>query len=236
MQVHPHLVFELLAYTVGFQLFRSLRRREGDPVADPLTRAWTMAAGVVGAVAGAKALFLFEDPAATWAHLADPARLFGGRSIVGALRGGLVGVELAKKVLRVEVATGDVYVLPLCVGIALGRVGCHLTGVADGTHGVQTSLPWAMDLGDGVGRHPAALYEIGVLAVLGATVGRWRPATPGDRFKVFMVAYLTWRLGIEALKTQPFPYLGLSAIQVACALGLLYYAALFWRRRTSIAR
>ena len=32
-------------------------------------------------------------------------------------------------------------------------------------------------------------------------------------------------LAAEAIKTQPFPYLGLSGIQVACAIGLAYTVA-----------
>ena len=28
------------------------------------------------------------------------------------------------------------------LGVAIGRVGCFLTGLADHTHGVATSLPW----------------------------------------------------------------------------------------------
>lgn len=236
--LHPHLIFELLAFSIGFQLFWALRRRQGDVVVDPLVRIWLLASATAGAALGAKGLALFVDPAHTLAHLGEPVVLFAGRSIVGALLGGLAAVELAKRWMSVSVATGDLYVVPLCVGIAVGRIGCFFSGVGDGTHGIETSLPWGMDLGDGLARHPTALYEIGALSVLGAVLGRWRPARPGDRFRAFMVGYLAWRLGIEALKTQPFPYAGLSAIQVAALGGLLYYAGSWARasRQTSSPR
>jgi hypothetical protein len=40
-----------------------------------------------------------------------------------------------------------------------------------------------------------------------------------------MVAYLGFRLLIDFIKPDFHPMLGLSAIQIACLLGLLYY----WR-------
>ncbi len=45
-------------------------------------------------------------------------------------------------------------------GLAVGRIGCHLAGLTDGTHGDPSSLPWAVDFGDGIPRHPVNLYEV----------------------------------------------------------------------------
>ena len=45
------------------------------------------------------------------------------------------------------------------VGVAIGRIGCFVVGLADYTYGTPTSLPWAWDFGDGVLRHPVQLYE-----------------------------------------------------------------------------
>ena len=30
----------------------------------------------------------------------------------------------------------------------VGRIGCFLSGLPDGTYGLPSSLPWAIDLGD----------------------------------------------------------------------------------------
>jgi phosphatidylglycerol:prolipoprotein diacylglycerol transferase len=73
----------------------------------------------------------------------------GGKMIVGALMGGLLAVEWAKRRLGVTVRTGDLFALPLCAGIAIGRVGCFLTGLEDHTVGAHTTLPWGVDVGDG---------------------------------------------------------------------------------------
>ena len=52
-----------------------------------------------------------------------------------------------------------------------------------------------------------------------------RPRLPqnGELFRIFLVSYLGWRLVIDFLKPEP-TLAGLSAIQWACLLALLFYA------------
>jgi prolipoprotein diacylglyceryltransferase len=175
---------------------------------------------------GSKLLALLDHPAEALERIRSLTVLVGGKSIVGGLLGGLVAVELAKPRLGLRASTGDLYALPLCLAIAIGRVGCFLTGLEDQTHGVATALPWGVDFGDGVVRHPTQLYEIGVLALLAAVLVRRRAALhrPGDVFRLFMVSYLGWRLGVEFIKPEHPLWLGLTAIQLACVAGLVYYA------------
>ena len=90
----------------------------------------------------------------------------GGKTIVGALVFGMIAVELMKRYIGLQQSTGDLYAIPLALGIAIGRIGCFLTGLADDTYGVATSLPWGVDFGDGVHRHPTQLYEIAFLLAL----------------------------------------------------------------------
>src|ERR1700687_941784 len=123
LQIHPHWVFEALAYAVAFRLYLTLRRREGDPLDDD-TRWWVIAAAAAGAAVGSKVLYWFEDPRLTLAHWHDPIFLMGGKTIVGALIGGLLAVEWIKHRLGITRRTGDLFALPLCVGIAIGRIGC----------------------------------------------------------------------------------------------------------------
>lgn len=73
-------------------------------------------------------------------------------TVVGGLLGGLVGVELSKKIIGVRTSSGDLFSYPLILGMMIGRVGC-LGGLEDNTYGEATTLPWGMDLGDGVMRH-----------------------------------------------------------------------------------
>lgn len=100
-----------------------------------------IAAAVAGAALGSKLLFCLEDPKLTWHNLHNPAYLMGGKTIVGALAFGLVSVELMKRYIGLRQSTGDLYAIPLALGIAIGRIGCFLTGLADNiplTHSILT--------------------------------------------------------------------------------------------------
>jgi prolipoprotein diacylglyceryltransferase len=152
-QVHPHLLFESLSYFIGFRVYLALRRRAGDTVIVPMRWA-TLSAAAAGAALGARGLAWLADPAATFTA---ESLLLGGKTIVGGLIGGLLGVELVKLAIGVRRSTGDLYAPALAVAIAIGRIGCFLTGIADDTVGTPTSLPWGIDFGDGIPRHPTQL-------------------------------------------------------------------------------
>jgi len=242
------MVFEALAYSVATVVFLMLRRRFGDCIPS-LTRWVVVATAVACAALGSKALFWLEDPALTWRNLHDPAYLMGGKTIVGALVFGMAGVEIMKRYIGVEQSTGDLYAIPLALGIAIGRIGCFLTGLSDNTYGVATSLPWGVDFGDGIRRHPTQLYEMVFLVLLApilygimksirqsaADCSRARHTwQPGDVFRFFMVAYLSFRLICDFLKPYPRVFLQLSTLQWACVLCLLYYSRDVWRWLTPL--
>jgi phosphatidylglycerol:prolipoprotein diacylglycerol transferase len=207
-----------------------------------------VAAAVAGAALGSRLLYWLEDPQLTWQNFRDPAYLMGGKTIVGALIFGLISVELFKRYIGVRQSTGDLYAIPLALGIAIGRIGCFLTGLSDNTYGTPTTLPWAIDFGDGIPRHPTQLYEIVFLLLLipilykivilsGAEASRSETSAeskdpyphhslflPGDAFKFFMTAYLSFRFLCDFIKPYPRIFLGLGGIQWACLLTLLYYS------------
>jgi phosphatidylglycerol:prolipoprotein diacylglycerol transferase len=222
-----HTVFEALAYAIGFRTFL-LTRRALAPAAFAQNEhvVWVGVGAIVGAALGAKLSFWIDDPVAAFADFPNLRHLLEGKSIIGALLGGVLGVELAKKVARVENSTGDAFVLPLTVGMCIGRVGCFLAGIGDHTYGVPTALPWGVDFGDGLRRHPTQLYEIAFLLAQYALLHRFRNAfvTPGDRFRAFMIGYLLFRLLVECIKPVFYVYPGgLSGLQWLCVAGLTYY-------------
>jgi prolipoprotein diacylglyceryltransferase len=220
--IHPHIFFETLGYFVGFRVYLWMKKQRGDVVTRD-TRWSVIAAAAVGGMLGSKLLFWFEDPAATLNHMHTPAFLLGGKSIVGGLLGGTIAVEIVKRFIGERQRTGDLFAVPLCVGIAIGRIGCFLTGMSDQTYGVATSVPWSVNFGDGVARHPTQLYEIAFLLLLAAVLSRARFAVQGDAFRAFMVSYLIWRLLVDVIKPE-VKWMGLGAIQITCMLGLVYYA------------
>jgi len=224
---HPvwHPVFETLSYAAGYAVFRRLRDRQGDVVAEP--QRWTvLAAAAVGALLGSRSLGLAEQwptVQTAWQSGHLLAMLFspGGKTIVGGLLGGWLGVEIVKHISGIRRRTGDLFALPLCVGIAVGRIGCLLAGLADDTFGKPTNLPWSVNLGDGIGRHPVQIYEIIFLIILGLLIGTRAKLPEGARFRIFLGGYLAWRLAIDFLKPQPLVH-GLNLIQWSCVAGIAF--------------
>lgn len=233
----PHLVLEVLAYGLGARVFwQGASARPQPAKAD---RWLLFGCALFGAAAGSKGLHVLEHLPALLER-GELASWLGGKSVLGGFLGGTLGVELGKKAIGWRASTGDAWVPALTVGLVLGRLGCQLSGTWDQTYGNVTSLPWAWDYGDGLGRHPVALYELVlVLSLWALTRRRWLSA-PGATFAAFMGGYCALRFGLEFLK-PPFGaaapttlevarFAGLTAIQWAALLGGLGYAAL-WRRR-----
>ncbi|GAB3041788.1 prolipoprotein diacylglyceryl transferase [Oleiagrimonas citrea] len=223
-----HTVFEVLAYSAGFQTYLWQRRRGVDgSVHDRDLMAVVAVGAIVGAALGAKMSYWLDDPLTAFAHFPDWRHLLEGKSIIGALLGGLLGVEVVKRFWGVRQSTGDNFVLPLTVGMCIGRIGCFLGGLGDHTYGIATTLPWGVDFGDGIARHPTQLYEIVFLLAQYAWIrARWHRFTlPGDRFRAFMIGYLAFRLLVEFIKPVFYIWpLGLTGLQWLCVAGLLYYA------------
>lgn len=221
-----HLLCDLLAYSLGFQLYLYLRRRPGEIRLQAEQSAWILVGCIFGALIGSKLLAWSEAPTLYWALRRDPNFWFGGKTIVGGLLGGWAGIEIAKKCMGITASTGDVCVYPIILGMCIGRVGCFLTGLADNTCGVRTSLPWGVDYGDGIPRHPAQIYEILFLLGLGAVLWLKRGAldVPGMKFRWFMLGYLAFRFYIDFFKPHWTVFGGLSGIQWGCLAGFLVCA------------
>ena len=232
-----HGVFEYGGIALGVLLYRRQQARAG---AGGLTRPGNFAVMVgllAGAAIGNKLVFLIERPDA-WDLLVSGQAAFPGQSIVGGLLGGLIGVELAKALTRQTRSTGDAMVWPLTWGILVGRMGCYLAGLHDDTFGLPSALPWAMDFGDGVPRHPTQLYDMAlVLALALAVHGRFN-AVPGLAFKLFLSGYLAWRLIVDGWKPVPHAYAwGWSGIQWVCAVALAAYLPIVkraWQQRGNL--
>ncbi|MEW4369682.1 prolipoprotein diacylglyceryl transferase [Paenibacillus kandeliae] len=163
LRIHPHVLFETLSYFIGFRIYLWTRRPSGM---SKLVSLQILAGTILGAALGSRLLFWLEDPAATWAQLSQGHLLWGGKTIVGGLLGGLIGVELAKRWAGWKSSTGDDFAYPLMIGMAIGRIGCFLTGLEDRTYGVATTWITGVDFGDGIMRHPTQLYEIVFLLLL----------------------------------------------------------------------
>jgi uncharacterized membrane protein YeaQ/YmgE (transglycosylase-associated protein family) len=154
-------------------------------------------------------------------------------SVVGALAGAIVAVEVYKAVRGVAGSTGGVFVGPFALGVVVGRWGCLFAGLPDGTYGTPSALPWAVDLGDGIGRHPVEVYESAAMAVFLALyfegLARRRPWALRRGFYALCMWYGASRFGWEFLKPYP-PLIGpFNVFHILCG-GLVVYGWVYYAR------
>ncbi len=227
-EISSHLVFELLAYTIGFRYFLWLRKKNSDTITND-HRMVLLIAAATGAFVFSRLIGFLENPD-SWKDEFSLQSFFGNKTILGGLFGGLLAVELCKKTMGITKSSGDLLTYPLLLAMIIGRIGCFLAGLEDGTYGVESSLPWAIDFGDHVRRHPTNLYEILFLIMLWIFIrmveSKYKFAD-GARFKIFLSGYFVFRFFVEFIKPAYRFDFGLSMIQITALVGILYYYKIF---------
>lgn len=202
-----------------------LRKRNTDVITSN-NRLSIILGAALGALVGSRLVGFLENPLIEFT-LNNAITLLNTKTIMGGLFGGLLGVELAKKIINESQSSGDLFVFPIILGIFIGRVGCFLSGINEFTYGKVTTSAFGMDLGDGLLRHPTSLYELFFLIFLFIvlkTVNNRLQLKNGDLFKIFMLSYFGFRFCIEFLKPNVFYTIGLSSIQILCVICWLYYS------------
>lgn len=225
-----HLILEYSAFFIAFRYYVNLRKKSVDHISS--TRRLSIILGAaLGALIGSRLIGLLENPMNL--SSINFIQLLNTKTIMGGLFGGLLGVELTKKIIGEHLSSGDLFVFPILVGIFIGRIGCFLSGVNEFTYGKETDFLLAMDLGDGLLRHPIALYELGFLALLFFLlkhIQRSYKHDNGELFKLFMLSYFGFRFFIEFLKPNVFFIGGLSTIQLLCVICWMYYTPYFIKK------
>ncbi len=226
IKINIHLVLEYLAFFVAFRYYVWLRKKSTDAISTS-NRLSIILGAIVGSLLGSRIMGYLENPIL---HIKAEQfmQLLNAKTIMGGLFGGLLGVEAAKKMIGEKNSSGDLFTFPIMLGIGIGRVGCFLSGTKEFTYGKETTFFTGMNLGDGLLRHPTALYEIIFLLVLAIFLQKIRHLTineNGLQFKLFMLFYFGFRFFLEFLKPNVFYFLGLSSIQWLCVVCYIYYIA-----------
>lgn len=236
LPVNVHLVLEYIAFFVAYRYFIFLRRRKADTISTS-NRLSIILGAALGALIGSRVMGYLESP--MFSTAISLWELVNLKTIMGGLFGGLLGVEIAKKIIAESQSSGDLFTLPIIVGIFIGRIGCFLSGTKEFTYGITTTFIAGMDLGDGLIRHPLAVYELVFLAFLFFALKRAYEKSNWERgmlFKVFMVSYFGFRFLLEFLKPNTFFILGLSSIQWLCVLCFVYYRKTLLRLSSAYAK
>ncbi|MBI2133856.1 prolipoprotein diacylglyceryl transferase [Candidatus Woesearchaeota archaeon] len=208
--IHVWGIFAALGFIVGmFFASREAAKRGLDPDAIHDSAPWVM----LGAIVGARIVFLLENPWAVSGFFDIFSVWNGGLAFHGGFFGG-VGVFLAYmrhkglSVLRYS----DAIAPGIAIGHAVGRLGCHVTGMHVGK---ESSLPWSI-FHEGAARHPVILYEIAALLLIFFVLlwvrERKFSRVDGRVFFMYIALYSFARFFIEFFRTDPV-YFGFSAAQ-----------------------
>lgn len=177
---------------------------------------------LIGGVLGAKLLEWLINFRYVAAHLSDWLALLSGRTIVGGLIGGTIGVIVTKRILHIKDKRGNLFAPAVALGVAVGRIGCFLRGCC---YGKPTSLPWGVNFGDGVMRHPTELYEAVFMLIMFIWLQRVKDRPdikPGQLFNRLMVAYFCYRFLVEFIKVEPATYFHFTVFQYI-SVGVIIY-------------
>ncbi|MDP2306164.1 MAG: prolipoprotein diacylglyceryl transferase [Pseudomonadota bacterium] len=217
---------------LGIALAATVRRREVARLGYDRTPGHALIgfAALFGGLFGSKLGMALFVPPAELARLGYAALAFDftGKTVVGGIAGGYLGVELAKRLVGVRHSTGDAFAVALPLAQGVGRIGCFLHGCCIG---VETNGPLGVVIG-GTSRHPTQLYEAAL--DLGLAVWIWsireKPRPAGHLFKLALLGYATIRFALEPLRGDKGWQIGpLTAVQIACALAIVGFGVALLR-------
>ena len=184
-------------------------------------------AAIGGAILGAYGLQLPADlfgwSAPVPAGFGGDALPLGGRTVLGGLLGGWLGVEAGKRLARVRQPTGGDFALPLALALGCGRLGCLCAGCCAGR--VCDAAWYATPDAAGTPRLPVqaleSMFHFAAAVALAVLAARRR--LPTQRVAIYLAAYAVVRFLLEYWRQHPVVAWGMSWHQFL-AIGLFLLA------------
>jgi len=224
-----YAVFNAIGYLAAGIIFFSEARRKGFSF-DSLF--YVLFGSLLGALIGSRlgsALFVYKAYYAK--HCFDILiPQIGGKTLVGGLIGGYLGVVVTKKLIKFDRSTGDLFAPGIAIGLCIGRIGCFLNGCC---YGVASSLPWAVRF-QGTLRHPAQIYESIFCLFLFFYLWQKRKKIikEGDLFKLFLLMYSFFRFWVEFLRADKVSSVfNLSLAQVIAGIVFVLTSIYFLKQK-----
>lgn len=203
---------------------------------------------IIGAIFGS---YLFNAVFLGWEDVPKIISTFefGGKTVLGGIAGGFLGVEIAKKKIGYTQSTGDAFALAIPLGHAIGRVGCLLGGCCYGT---VCDFPWAISYPEGslvymvqishglipeiattsLAVHPTPIYEImfnlGLFSFFYTRRGSYK--VRGSMFRLYLATYGSFRF-LEEFVRGDSPPAGMEIItpvQVLLLISVIYFGRQFY--------
>jgi len=226
-QIRYYGIFFVSGFIIAYFLLSYLAKRKKislakDDISDFLVYV------IIGTILGARLVYVlvYNFPF----YLQKPYEIIaiwhGGLSFHGGLIGAAIaGYYFCKKKKISFYTLADIAVIPLALGLALGRLGNFTNGEL---YGRITNLPWAVKFQDAEGfRHPSQLYEsLKNLIIFSALwLIKDKSLPKGFMFWLFVAMYSALRFTVEFFR-QPDPQLGfiIGVLSMGQLLSIIMFA------------
>jgi len=236
-QVHWYGIMYLLAFLLAWALLPRLQKYRSFYLS---REEWStiLSWSIIGVIVGGRLGFvLFYEPGYYLTHPDEILKIWkGGMSS----HGGIIGVTFAvlfamgkRKGDILKVA--DIAVIPVALGLALGRMGNFIN---QELYGIATTLPWGITVPNEIGTvHPTQFYaafkDLLLAAVCFVYLSKSKDQRPGRTLALFLILYSVLRFLVEYLRVQTYPMVDvgilLSRGQVLSIPVLLVGVWLWWR-------
>jgi phosphatidylglycerol:prolipoprotein diacylglycerol transferase len=157
-------------------------------------------------------------------YIENPLKIFavweGGMASHGGFIGVILGVFIFCRKNAISIlALGDAIVVPVAIGLFLGRLGNLINGELYGT---VSTLPWAMSFPGAEGlRHPTQIYAmikdaIIAFACFSHLKYSWRnDGALGRTSGYFLLTYGCFRFIVEIFREQPYGFTNIAGVLVS---------------------
>ncbi len=228
---HTKILFDLAGYLTAFLVTWFFYRKVFHPgeLPDPFVskgQKWEYYLAVIAwAMIGGMIISTFDS--AMIAGRSPEWSILLSKSIAWALFGGIITAELYKYFHKITTPTGILFLPGIVLGVLIGRFGAIVTGLRDFTYGLPTSLPWGVDFGDGIARHPTMIYEMILLALFFAFFLFWlysreRKWWIEKGFYLFVITYFFYRFFVGFIQPYSHFWWGLSTYQLIAIPMIIY--------------
>lgn len=147
-------------------------------------------------------------------YISHPLEIFatwlGGMSFHGGVIGVILGGYIFCRIKKIDFwRAADLYIVPLPIGLGLGRIGNFINGEL---YGRTTDVPWGMIFPGGgpVPRHPSQIYEAlleGLVLFLILWTLKNKRLASGSMLAIFLCLYGVFRIIVEQFR-EPDAHIG----------------------------